>query len=87
MANTWRILLKRIDLQPERVRTVTLTACLLHNLLRDSRDPPTGATLERVNVEEGLGGMEADGARGAMTAMAVRDRFKAYVNTHPVLFE
>lgn len=63
-----------------------LTTCLLHNLLRDGRNPPTGATLEQVNVGGGLGGIEADGARGAMTAMVVQECFKAYVNTHPVLF-
>lgn len=86
LANTWRILLRRIDLQPEKVRTITLTTCLLHNMLRENREPPTGALLEPVNVAQGFGDVEADGARGANTAMNIRDRFKHYVNSHPILF-
>ena len=48
LANTWRILLGRMDLQPDKIRTISLATCILHNILRADRDPPVGATLERV---------------------------------------
>lgn len=88
LAGTWRILLRRIDLQPDKVRTLTLTTCILHNMLRSNRTPPTGAVLDRINitVEEGFGDFNIPVGRGENIAMRVRDRFKSYVNSHPILY-
>ena len=86
LANTWRILLRRIDLQPDKVRAITLTTCILHNIIRAGRTPPTGAVLDRVNVNEaeGFGNYNDNPGRGDNLSIRIRDRIKAYVNTHPV---
>ena len=86
LANTWRIMLRRIDLQPEKVCTITLTVCLLHNMLRENRTAPTGAALEPINAEESFGELAADGARGTTAAMQIRNKFKQYVNNNPILY-
>ena len=88
LAKTWRILLRRIDLQPDKVRTIALTTCLLHNMLRENREPPTGATIDHVQeaAGEGFGPLERDGLRGTQNASQIRDKFKHYVNEHPVLY-
>ena len=86
LSTTWRILLRRFDVQPDKVRTITLTTCLLHNILRQNREPPAGASLESINDIESFGHYQEPVTRGANSAMRIRDKFKHYVNTHPVLY-
>lgn len=88
LANTWRILTRRIDLEPDKVCLITVTTCILHNILRENRDPPVGATLERIVVDdgEGFGAVEHRAIRGTQSAMAIRNQFKLYVNTHAILY-
>lgn len=88
LANTWRILLKRIDLEPHKTRQIVLTTCILHNILRENRQPPAGAALDRILVDdaEGFGGVQERAVRGGNAAMTIRNKFKRYVNTHPILF-
>lgn len=82
---TWRILLRRIDLQPDKVRTIVLTTAILHNILRENRDPPTGASLDPVRNDI-LGDVEEHGVRANRSSMVIRDMFKSYVNKNPVLY-
>jgi hypothetical protein len=88
LANTWRLLLRRIDLQPDKVRLVTTTTCILHNILRETWDPPASATLASITVDdsEGFGGIEARGVPGTNSAVAIRNKFKHYVNVNPILY-
>ena len=86
LANTWRILLRRIDLQPDKARLVTLTCCLLHNILRHNREPPTGAALEPIDDTETFGDLPAAGIHGTNTSMGIRDKFKRYVNNVAVSY-
>ena len=78
-----------MDLQPDKVRTIVLTTCILHNLLRDSREPPSGGiTLERMTIDdtESFGDHDEPAVRGTNQTMAIRNQFKHFVNTHPILY-
>lgn len=44
LAQTWRILLKRIHIQPPYTRRIVLACCTLHNILRMSEDDMENAT-------------------------------------------
>ncbi|XP_067946400.1 putative nuclease HARBI1 [Watersipora subatra] len=86
LSNTWRILLRRIDLEPEKTKTLVLACCILHNILRKSRTPPRGAPPQTQNDEtqdygEQLPGLAPIALRPTAAASRVRDEYCHYFNT------
>ena len=86
LANTWRILLRRIDLEPDKTQTLTLACCALHNLLRSSRTPPRGAPpqagqTENQQYDQRMPELPAQALRPSAAASAIRQQFCTYVNT------
>lgn len=89
LAATWRILLRRIDLEPNKTQTLTLACCTLHNYLRSSRTPPQGAPPQLPNQNTShhpeddtrLPGLAPQSLRPGQAAKTVRDKFCQYVNT------
>lgn len=88
LAATWRVLLRRIDLQPEKTKTLTLACCALHNFIRADRTPPRGAPPQqgRSDTEQLQGNqtwldLQAQALRPTAAATAMRDQFCSYVNT------
>lgn len=90
LSATWRILLRRIDLEPDKTQTVVLACCTLHNLLRKSRTPPQGAPppqrsngdwQENSNYDSNLPSLSSVPLRPSQAAKNVRDDFCEYVNT------
>lgn len=90
LAATWRILLRRIDLEPEKTQTLTLACCTLHNYLRKSRTPPCGAppsaSNRNDNVVEALElpampSIPPQHLRPSEAAIIARDTICEYVNT------
>ena len=82
---TWRILLRRIDLQPEKVKSLTMACCILHNFLRISKPAPQGGAPSE-NQEWSLKNEELNdigniAVRPTAAAAAVRDNFCTYFNT------
>lgn len=86
LASTWRILLRRIDLEPNKVSSIAITACILHNLIRSSRDPPDGALLEPLSDTVSYGSIADRTVRGSIRAINIRDKFKDYVNKNPIMY-
>lgn len=89
LAATWRILLRRIDLEPEKTQTLTLACCTLHNLLRCSRTPPQGSVPQQPSNDAGhdsddgvnLPSIAAAALHPSEAAKRVREQFCQYVNT------
>lgn len=88
LASTWRILLKRIDLQPDKVIKIVLACCALHNYLRQHRPAPQGAAPQGadpqvidIQVEDRLHGVADIALRPSAAAVALRDNFCTFLNT------
>ena len=85
LAGTWRILLRKIDLEPEKAKFVVLACCVLHNIIRKGRPAPTAtvptgpATPDEAH--EALPALEPLGVRPTEEARLVRDSFCNYFNT------
>jgi hypothetical protein len=81
LAGRWRVFLKPIETQPGIVDHVVLTACCLHNMLRNTKTITTFE--ERVQVEnEVINGLESMGAirrKHVREPAVVRDKFKKYL--------
>lgn len=83
---TWRILLKRIDLEPEKTVDIVLACCVLHNINRRNKKPPVGAAPEMAaqlleeEQNEHLPGIAAQPLRPSEAAKQVRDKYCSYVN-------
>lgn len=74
LAARWRILLRTIHMSVEKVDTLVVAACILHNFLTrpgdaECRLPCEGENLQSVNDHPNRGGQEA---------FAVRDKFVRY---------
>ena len=88
LSATWRILLRRIDLQPEKATTIVLACVVLHNVIRSAKQAPTG-TVPNANVvpEEdidaalALPGVQPVPLRPTEEAKQVREQYCAYLNT------
>lgn len=77
----WRILHSRISIHPDKINSLILSACILHNFLLkpmeverwlDTSAPTTGS-MESISTIGGL--------RGAREAYTVRDKFCSYFNS------
>ena len=88
LANTWRILLRRIDMEPKKTQIITLACCALHNLIRSTRNPPRGAPPQHGpteanpdDYERRLPELAPQALRPSAAATAIREKFCDYVNT------
>lgn len=84
LSATWRILNRRIDLEPEKAKLIVLACCTMHNMLREGRTPPEGYRIQQLVSETehhgGLAPLPAAGIRASNNAIAIRDSFSHYVN-------
>lgn len=77
-------MLRRIDLQPPKVKLLVLACCALHNLIRKGRPPPTASVPLEPRVEQELQQMpdlDALGLRPTEEARQVRDMYSEFFNT------
>ena len=86
LASTWRILLRRIDLEPDKVQCLTLACCALHNYLRAGQPMPRGgppADQQPAATNETLAPIPTGVAvRPSAECSAIRDSFCQYFNTN-----
>ncbi|XP_067928271.1 uncharacterized protein [Watersipora subatra] len=84
LSSTWRILLRRIDLQPDKTRSIVLACCALHNLIRSSCHPPEGTVpplpREPSNLADTIPSVEARPVRPTEAAKMVREQYCDYLN-------
>ena len=80
--------MRRIDLEPAKAKMVVLACCILHNMIRKGKPPPTATIPSEprpTNIEtddaQQLPGLEPLGLRPAEGARLVRDQFCEYFNT------
>lgn len=83
LSATWRLLLRRIDLEPEKVKDIVTTCAILHNIIRRDRPVPVG-TIPHVphqdDYELGMNGIQAAALRPSEEAKFVRENFCGYFN-------
>ncbi|XP_031329354.1 protein ALP1-like isoform X1 [Photinus pyralis] len=73
----WRIFLRYMEVQPDKVDTIVLASCCLHNLLCDNRDfEPENDHFNQ--AESGLYNLGRLRQNYTQQAMYVRDKFKDY---------
>ena len=81
--------MRRIDLQPQKVKLIVLACCALHNLTRKTRLAPQGApptTIplpqdQKQNNGKQMPGLDPVALRPGEQAKAAREKFTDYVNT------
>lgn len=83
LANRFRVLLNVSQLSPQKVTTVTLTCCVLHNFLREELDNAyIGNSVEELESQfrfvYALSSVKSH--RPRTEALAIRNEFKEYVN-------
>ena len=86
LSSTWRILLRRIDLEPHKVSCLVLACCALHNLIQRNRPAPQGGAPAQLEPQQPaeqveMPGLDAVRLRPAEDARLVRQSFCDYVNT------
>ncbi len=78
LSSRWRILHSRINIHPDKINSLILSACLLHNFLLKPMEverwlntsAPTTGSMESIST--------AGGPRGAREAYTVRDKFCSF---------
>lgn len=57
-------------------------------MLRENREPPTGAVIQPISAEgdQSCGNLNPAGVRGAVSATTIRNAFKDYVNRNPIMY-
>lgn len=81
LSSRWRILHSRINIHPDKINSLILSACLLHNFLLKPMEverwlntsAPTTGSMESIST--------AGGPRGAREAYTVRDKFCSFFNS------
>uniref|UniRef100_A0A673HLI2 DDE Tnp4 domain-containing protein n=1 Tax=Sinocyclocheilus rhinocerous TaxID=307959 RepID=A0A673HLI2_9TELE len=81
LSSRWRILRSRINIHPDKINSLILSACLLHNFLLKPMEverwlntsAPTTGSMESIST--------AGGPRGAREAYTVRDKFCSFFNS------
>lgn len=84
MSAYFRVFFTPIAVKTERVDNIIAAACILHNLLRDSKIPAPGErNVEENNLllpEENLRPIASSTGRSSANATIIRDKFKDYFN-------
>uniref|UniRef100_A0A8C1YIC8 DDE Tnp4 domain-containing protein n=1 Tax=Cyprinus carpio TaxID=7962 RepID=A0A8C1YIC8_CYPCA len=81
LSSRWRILHSRINIHPDKINSLILSACLLHNFLLKPMEverllntsAPTTGSIENIST--------AGGPRGAREAYTVQDKFCSFFNS------
>ena len=82
ISNKWRILMKAIEVTPERAENIVKCICLLHNIILDKEGMSeiSGNSTESGNCHNRF----VRGAnRSSTRATDVREKFKAYFANNP----
>ncbi|XP_028132028.2 uncharacterized protein LOC114327552 [Diabrotica virgifera virgifera] len=78
MSNRFRVLLSTINLGPDKVETITLACCVLHNFLISKNSSYAESETESINPRLNNLNQLQGGNRPAEMALSVRDKFKNY---------
>lgn len=83
-ANTWRIFLNRLNIQPHKATTVVKACAILHNFIiahneqRNATNFNEGEmSLEQLDAQ-GMGSIQSVGIRPGSSAIQIRDNFAHY---------
>lgn len=84
MAATWRIFGNKIAIQPDKVETITLATCVLHNYLLAKKQICPNIVIQQIQdnpqVANGMGGLAVIPRPHTLNAKTVRDELCHYVN-------
>ncbi len=81
LAARWRVLYTRINMKPERVDSVVLAACILHNLLSNPSENQRWLNEAEERREHLVDARNMGGNHGRREAYEVREKFTAFFSS------